>query len=263
MRLFWAFTRQAFHATTIYRFEFWLRFVSIFLGMYGVYFVWHTLYQQSPGAFNVTAQQMITYGVLAIGLDLVLDVGPEWYMSNQVRTGLIDTDLMKPLDFHFYMLARSAGEMLFSLGILAAPMLAIAFLLYDLMFPADLATLALFSISLVQAFLVFFHIGFLIGLLSLVTQDIRSISWAYFSVVHFTAGQMIPLWLFPDTLRRIVELLPFQSIYYIPVSIYIGTFKGASAYQALFTQTFWVVVLTLICRLAWNSVHNKLISQGG
>jgi len=263
MRVFWAFTRQAFHNTVIYRFEFWLRLFSIFLTMYGIYWIWKVLYTQRPGAFNVSFGQMVTYGVLGMALEIFLDVGPEWYIATQVRTGAIDTDLMKPLDFHLHMLARSSGEMLFSLGVLALPTFLIGHFLFELQLPRDATTGLLFAISLVFGFLVFFHLGFLLGMLALVTLDIRSISWAYYSLVSFFAGQMIPLWLFPQTLRSIAEVLPFKSVYYIPISIYIGTFSGSSAIQAIGFQIIWVLALVLISRWAWSKVHTRLIVQGG
>ena len=40
MRLFWSFTRQAFHNTVVYRVEFWMRLVSILLAMYSRSFLW-------------------------------------------------------------------------------------------------------------------------------------------------------------------------------------------------------------------------------
>lgn len=263
MRVFWAFTRQAFHNSAVYRFEFWLRLFSIYILMYCVYWVWRTLYTQSPGAFGVSLEQMVTYGILGMALEIFLDVGPEWYIAQQVRTGAIDTDLMKPLDFHHHMLARSTGEMLFGLGILAVPAFLIGHYLFELRLPATLTDGLLFLISLVFSFLVFFHISFLLGSLTVVTLDIRSIAWAYFSLVSFFSGQIVPLWLFPDLVRRIAELLPFQAIYYIPMSIYIKTLTGNAALQALGIQAFWTVLLVLVSRWAWNKVHTRLTVQGG
>jgi ABC-2 type transport system permease protein len=231
--------------------------------MYSVYWVWKTLYTQSPGAFGVSLEQMVTYGILGMTLEIFLDVGPEWYMATQVRTGAIDTDLMKPLDFHFHMLARSAGEMLFGLGILALPAFVIGYYLFDLRLPGDAITTLLFAVSLLFSFFVFFHISFLLGTLTVVTLDIRSISWAYYSLVSFFSGQIVPLWLFPDFLRKISELLPFQAIYYIPMSIYIKTLSGRDALQALGLQAFWAIVLVLFSRWAWSRVHARLTVQGG
>lgn len=263
MKIFWAFTRQVFHGNAIYRFEFWMRLFWVYLLMYSIYWVWETLYTQSPGAFGVSLEQMVTYGILGMTLEIFLDVGPEWYMATQVRTGAIDTDLMKPLDFHLHMLARSAGEMLFGLGILALPAFVIGYYLFDLRLPGDTITTLLFAVSLLFSFFVFFHISFLLGTLTVVTLDIRSISWAYYSIVSFFSGQIVPLWLFPDFLRRIAEALPFQAIYYIPMSIYIKTLSGSDALQALGLQAFWTIVLVLFSRWAWSRVHARLTVQGG
>ena len=263
MKILWAFARQVFHGNAIYRFEFWMRLFWVYMLMYSIYWVWKTLYTQTPGAFGVSLQQMVTYGILGMTLEIFLDVGPEWYMATQVRTGAIDTDLMKPMDFHMHMLARSAGEMMFSLGILALPAFVIGYYLFDLRLPGDGFTTLLFAISLVLSFFVFFHISFLLGTLTVVTLDIRSISWAYYSLVSFFSGQIVPLWLFPDLLRKVSEALPFQAIYYIPMSIYIKTLSGRDALQALGVQAFWVVVLVLFSRWAWGKVHTRLTVQGG
>ncbi len=263
MKIFWSFARQAFHNAAVYRFEFWMRFVSIFLTMYSIHWVWRTLYTQRPGAFGVSLEQMVTYGLLGMALEAFLDVGPEWYIAMQVRSGAIDTDLMKPLDFHVYMLAMSTGEMLFNLGVLSVPALVMGHYLFNLQLPPNVSAGLLFGISLVFGYLVLFHLGFLLGSLVLVTLDIRSISWAYYSLVSFFAGQMVPLWLFPQFLRALAEALPFKSVYYIPMSIYIGTLAGESALQAIGFQVIWAVLLVLVSRWAWRQVHARLIVQGG
>jgi ABC-2 type transport system permease protein len=206
---------------------------------------------------------MVTYGILGMALEIFLDVGPEWYIAQQVRTGAIDTDLMKPLDFHFHMLARSSGEMLFGLGILAVPAFVIGHSFFGLHLPSSLMDGLLFLASLILSFLVFFHLSFLLGSLTVITLDIRSIAWAYFSLVSFFSGQIVPLWLFPDVLRRVAELLPFQAIYFIPMSIYIKTLKGNDALQALGLQAFWTILLVLFSRWAWNKVNVRLTVQGG
>jgi ABC-2 type transport system permease protein len=263
MKIFWAFTRQAFHNSAVYRFEFWMRLFWVYLLMYSVYWVWKTLYTQSPGAFGVSLKQMVTYAILGMILDIVLDVGPEWYIATQVRTGAIDTDLMKPLDFHFHMLARSVGEMLFGLGILALPAFAIGYFLFDLQPPGDATSSLLFAISVVFSFFVIFHISFLLGALTVVTLDIRNIAWAYYSLISFFSGQVVPLWLFPDFLQKISKVLPFQSIYYIPISIYIKTVSGREALQAMGLQVFWAIVLVFVSRWAWSRVNARLTVQGG
>ena len=132
MKLFWSFARQNFHALAAYRFDFLLRASSIIILMYGIRWLWVTLYTQRPGAFGVSLQQMVTYGVLSMAIQNLFYTDPPYYMARQVRTGAIDLDLLKPIDFHFHMLARSMGEMLFRVFVLALPGLLIGYLLFDL-----------------------------------------------------------------------------------------------------------------------------------
>ena len=64
MKLYWSFARAIFANAAIFRFEFWMRFLSLGLLMYSISRVWAILFSQRPGAFGVTLEQMVTYGVL-------------------------------------------------------------------------------------------------------------------------------------------------------------------------------------------------------
>src|SRR5574342_1334175 len=131
MKIFWSFTRQAFQLISVYRFNFFAEILLTFMRMYAIYWVWRMLYTQRPGAFGVDLNQMVTYGVLGTALEIFVWSRPQWYMANQVKSGAIDTDLMKPLDFHFYMLARSVGETMMGITVLAFPALLVAYLILD------------------------------------------------------------------------------------------------------------------------------------
>ena len=263
MKIFWAFARQAFQFIAAYRFNFFMEFVLVLLRMYGIYWVWRVLYTQRPGAFGVDLGQMVTYGVMGMAIELFIWSRPQWYMANQVKSGAIDTDLMKPMDFHFYMLARSVGELLIGIGVLGLPALLVGYLFLDIQPPPDLLNGLMFVASLALGFLLLFHLNFLLGSLSVVALDIRHISWAYFSMVRFLGGQIVPLWLFPDFLRAIAEVLPVKGTYYIPISIYIGQLRGVEALQALEFQLVWLVVLVLLSRMLWGWAYRRLVVQGG
>lgn len=240
-----------------------MEFVLAILRMYGIYWVWKILYTQKPGAFGVSLEQMVTYGVMGMALELFIWSRPQWYMAQQVKSGAIDTDLMKPLDFHFYMLARSVGETMMGITVLAFPALLVAYLLLDIQLPPDLSTGLLFTMSLVLGFLLLFHLNFILGSLSVVALDIRHISWAYFSLIRFLGGQIVPLWLFPAFIRFLAEVLPFKGTYYIPISIYIGRVSGADAVRAIEFQFVWLVALVVLSRLLWGWAYRRLVVQGG
>lgn len=263
MKILWSFTRQAFQFVAAYRFNFFAEIFLTLLRMYGIYWVWKILYTQRPGAFGVDLGQMITYGVLGMALEIFMWSRPQHYMARQVKSGAIDTDLMKPLDFHFHMLARSLGETVIALIVLVVPSVAIAYFVLGAELPPDAGTAVLFVISLVLGYIVLFHLNFLIGSLAIVALDIRHINWAYYSLVRFFGGQMIPLWLFPPALAWLAGALPFQCTYFIPMSIYIGSLAGTEALQAMGLQLAWAAALILISRALWSWAHRRLVVQGG
>jgi ABC-2 type transport system permease protein len=161
------------------------------------------------------------------------------------------------------MLARSVGEMFIGVAVLGLPALLIAFIFLGVQFPPNVGAGLMFVVSLLLGFLLLFHLNFLLGSLAIVALDIRHISWAYFSVIRFLGGQIVPLWLFPPLVAAIAEVLPFKGTYYIPISIYIGRLTGMDAIRALEFQVVWLVALVLLSRLLWSWAHRRLVVQGG
>jgi ABC-2 type transport system permease protein len=263
VKLFWAFARQNFYAFANYRFDFFLRAFSIVILMYGIRWLWVTLYTQHPGAFGVSLQQMVTYGVLSMAIINLFYTAPPYYMARQVRTGAIDLDLLKPLDFHFHMLARSTGEMLFRIFTLALPGMLVGYLLFDLQLPADSKSGFLFVVALLLGYLVSFHLGFLMGLLAFISIEIHDIDWALNATTQFFSGQVIPLWLFTGVLGALADVLPFRTMLFIPLSIYTGVFTGRVATQAIGFQLLWLMILLLLSRWLWGRAQTRLVSQGG
>lgn len=106
-----AFIRNEFYNLSIYRVSFWLNFVYIFLMMYSVGYVWRSLYTSNPTVLNISLSNIITYSVLGVALGGIMHPhnGPQTYIMEQVRKGTIEMDIMKPIDFQFYMFAKNIG----------------------------------------------------------------------------------------------------------------------------------------------------------
>lgn len=233
--------------------------------MYSVYWLWNVLHAQSPDKFDISLDRMVAYGILGVALGTIYMIprGPHKLIYLQIRNGLIDTDLMKPMDFHFYIFTRHWGETVFRLVVLLIPALSVAFLTLGFQPPPSLSNGVLFGISLLLAYLIFFHLCFIVGMIAVITLDIRSIEWAFFGVVRFLGGQMVPIWMFPESFRWIVELLPFPYIYYIPLSLYTAGFGPERALKAITGQAVWAGILIIVSRFFWHHIHTRLIVQGG
>lgn len=264
MRVLLGFVRTAFRDAAIYRVDFWLGLLSACFVMYAVASIWSLLYQQSPGAFGVSRDQMMTYAVLGVVLSPVMWTANQvrTYIAGQVRSGSLEIDLMKPLDFMLHMLVRNVGEVAVMLVLRSLPGFLFAYLVLRIGLPTSASSAAAFGVSVVLGYLVAFGISFLIGLLSLVTHDIRSYTWAFNAIIRFASGEAIPLWLFPPVLGAVVATLPFQAMYFMPMSIYVGAAPQSLA-GTLGAQLLWVVGVLLLCRLAWWRCQRRVVVQGG
>lgn len=266
MSLFWTFSRQFFYQQSAYRLNFWLEMFSLLLQLYVVYTLWNVLFTQAPESFGgVSLPQMITYALLGIllGSILTLDEGVHTYIQQQVRMGMITTDLMKPIDFLFHMMARNFGMMVVRLSFYLLPPLLAAYFLFDLVLPTSPAQIAAFVLAVAQAWVILFFCNFLFGLISFKTLDLLGFLFTYFALIRFASGQIIPLWLYPDVLRPYLAALPFQSIFYTPQAIFTGVLQGAEMWQAVGVQTLWLVGLFAFSRFIWGRIFKYLVVQGG
>jgi len=264
MRVLYAFIRSTFHTTYIYRFDFWVRLVSAAIMMYATYSLWSILYTQTPDAFGLDRARMTTYGVIGVVLFAVLiSVNfVRYYISDKVRDGTLELDLLKPIDFLFHMLGRNIGEMLMQALFYGLPAYLFARFVLGIEAPASTANALAFLASLLLGFLVFFHISLLIGLISVVTLKIDSYIWVFIGLTSFASGQIVPLWMFPPGLRAVLDLLPFKYIFFVPMTIYIGA-QETSLAVLLRNQAAWVLVLFAGAVLFWSGVRRRIVVQGG
>lgn len=264
MRLLLSFVRTAFLTTTIYRLDFWVGILATLIGMYATHSLWRILYTQSPGAFGMSLEQMTTYGVLGMIMAQTMSAGNQIqsYIAQQVRMGTLEVDLLKPLAFPYHMFCRNFGEFLVGLVTRGVVCFGLAFLILGMRAPDHPSAFLAFLASLFLGYLVLFGISLLMGMLAIVTLDIRSYSWAYGALVRFASGQMVPLWMFPPFLAGLLALLPFKNIYYVPISLFIGAYEGSYA-EALLSQTLWALGLIAASVIIWSRLYQHITVQGG
>jgi ABC-2 type transport system permease protein len=183
-------------------------------------------------------------------------------MGNKVATGSIITDFLKPWNWLFMYLAKSAASSFFSFIFVVFPLcLAIAFI-YPINVP-DIGRLLIFAVSVSMAFLLSFCLNFCVGLMAFrFTQ-----SWGFDVVkeglVRVCSGFLVPLWLFPETVVAVLKYLPFQGIYFIPISIFIGQKSNAELAGAIGFQAVWIAALFICGQTMLLRERRRLSIAGG
>lgn len=263
-RLYWTFTKKAFLRSAVYRFDVWSRMGSnlIFLLMWGS--IWTALYAGKGDAGGVSFNSMLTYIIVSQFLSGVNGAGtPLWDIQEKIRTGDIALELMRPFDVPLRYLFSDFGSVAFYILTALLPLYAILFFVIDLTLPTSWLTWVYFVIAGFIGFLIRYCIEMTFGFLAFFLVETGGIQEVFYFAMSLLSGSVIPLWFFPSWLSTIANYLPFQGIYFIPNSIFIGNINGREILLYIGIQLFWLIISYLILRLVWNLAARKVVVQGG
>ena len=268
MRIFLASLRMEKRSAGVYRVDFLLKVLYSMIAMYGVRSLWAALYGQDPAIVGRPLPSMITYAMLAVALDIIfypsaLSTAPQNYISQQVRSGRIDTDLLRPVDLQRQLLARNGSAALFGAVWLVLPAWALGVLFLGMELPPTILHGTAFLVSGILSFFIVFSLNFLLGMVCFATTEIRQITMAYSGVLTILSGKLIPNWLYPEWVQAIINVLPFRCIFETPLNIYTGAAGSTGMVHSLLLQGVWAAMLLLMGRAMWAGMYRRLAVQGG
>ncbi len=247
----------------VYRFGFFFTLVGNLLYMTLIFYLWKSIYKGSETLRGMTFDQAFIYLALAGSLFILFKTYTDWSIANRVVDGSLIIDLIKPLDFQFITLARTAGITLFNMLMITVPSILVVFLVFGAEMRLGIG-LFFFPLALVNAFLISFALDFAVGLTAFYTESLWGISMTKEIVTTLLSGALIPLQFFPDAAQRILKLLPFQAIYNVPLTMVISPDLGTGTYlQSLAVQLFWVALLFLLSRWFYTRAFRVLTVSGG
>lgn len=225
--------------------------------------VWRHVYATNPGGLGVPAREMFPYLLLAGCLNFALGMNVENRVGQRIRTGMIATDLLKPVDLQLAQASQALSDGVLNV-FLCLPIAAVAYaaLGHDVL-PASGVALLAFAVSASLSFLIMFSISFLFVQAAFYTYSGYGIFAARTALQQTFSGLSAPLALFPAWLRDTSEWLPFRHTIHSPISIYLGWLHGAPLLRTLALQLVWVVVLFGLGRWALVRALRRLEVQGG
>ncbi len=255
------FARKAFAREATYRFEVFTNIGSVFLRVYLFRSLWTALYSQNAAPADIPLHAMITYATVALLMSLILEIDGTRSIRERIREGTIATDLMKPISLPLYFFSDGFGQTVFH-ALMIVPSVLLALLLVHIDVPAP-ATLALFLVSFALGYLVNFFLNFLMNVVAFWTLETFALQLMVRWASDLLGGQILPLSFFPGALGAIVGALPFASIYWTPLRIYIGQVAPAEIPGLLTIQMGWLVLFAGVSAVVWRLAERRVVVQGG
>ncbi len=264
--LYLQFTRMTFLQMLAYRLRYYTGIATYLIFVAGNATVYRAIYASLPagaaiGGYDLTS--VIGYVSIAwVGRSLVFN-NIDREIAMQVSGGNIAQSLLKPVDFQRMIYFGALGELGFRFLLFTIPISLVIFPLFGLPGPAGPAAAAWGLVSFALAFLVNSGVNFITGAMALHLKSIEGLIRAKFIVMELLTGTLVPLTFFPDSVRKVAEVLPFAGIAYVPVSIWMGTIRDDAMLRALALQAFWAVLLYVIGAAVWAHGVRRTTVQGG
>ena len=229
-----------------------------------IIFFWHLIYdgdtQKVLNGFTLAG--ITTYFLLGRIFSPNFYPGPAF--SGMIKSGKLGPALLKPrslcLDVYFRNIANMFTGMipqaLFMVFLL--PFVG-AFLTWDVNAFNSISMVIFFVVGTVSNFLIFS----LMGYLAFWFEEAESVFWLFVVITNVLTGWFIPLAFFPSWSVPILEMLPFASWSYIPITIFLGLYDADRLVFLLIVHLLWVAILLVVNRFVWQKGIMRFTSVGG
>jgi ABC-2 type transport system permease protein len=205
----------AYSAANIWRVVFMTTILYIFMQ------IWAGVYE-GAGAERLgglTEAQMLWY--LVATESIILSMPRLWYeVDQEVRTGQLAVQLLRPLSYAGMHFGRSIGERVvrFTGNLIIGSMVA---LLLAGPIAFSVSGFAMFLLVLPMAFAIDFLAALLIGLCAFWLESTQGIALVYARLMMVLGGLLLPIEVYPDSLQPFLRLLPFAAILSGPGRVFV------------------------------------------
>lgn len=267
-KLYFPFTRAGIQEQLAYKLNFLGFFIGELFYCFAMYYLWKAIFDASgSGAFmGFSMNDMVVYLFVSnvtsylTNSDVCANVGEE------IKDGSISMRLLKPVNFNMSFLFHELGNLVILLVLIFAPMV-IGIEIYRyctngfIMF--SLANFLLYLLSTAFAYFISFYLNLCFGFVAFFVKNLWGFILLKQVLIKFLSGAMIPLAFLPGVIKNIFELMPFASLSYTPVMLYMGKYDALSIIFNLALQLFWLLFFYVLSKLIWKKAVKYLSVQGG
>ena len=233
---------------------------SVFLGLVLFVFdrVWRTVAAHADT--GRTPGQLVLYLLVTEAVTFAPG-GWDTDVSKDVRSGDLAVQLLRPVDFVAWHVARQSGAALVTMAWLLLTVGPFALLAEGAagLRPAGVACgLALAAMAVVVSC----SIRTLIGLCAFWIEDAQPLSWVWQKAGFVLGGLFLPLDMYPPWLRAVAEVLPFQALLYGPARTAVD-FQASFALATALRLLGWGAVIVATLHLVHARAARRIQLQGG
>ncbi|MDH7475923.1 MAG: ABC-2 family transporter protein [Microgenomates group bacterium] len=259
MLKYWTVFKLTIKEYFVYRLNFLLWRLRVFLSYLVIFFIWLTVFESKTNFASYNKALLLTYLLISnLISSFVLgtrtaDIGAE------INSGKIINLLLKPISFFKYYLTLDLADKFlnFFCAFFEITLLVIIFKIPII----DLKNPLLFLIFFINGVAISFFLSLIISFLGFWTTETWAPRFIFTTLIFFLSGAYFPLDLLPFNLYFFFLISPFPYLFYLPTKILIGKIDQLIYFQ--FIMSFiWVLLSYKISYKMWVN-GNKSFSFFG
>ncbi len=229
-------------------------------------FLWTAIFNNANSEVlsGFTLELMIVYVIATQIVFHLTFLNPQFEISEDIRMGTIAMKFIKPISYRLQILFSSLGQTLGEFIFGVAPITVIfCFYLSIADISLSISSVILFVVSVIVSYVINFLIAFTFGIIVFYTKNGFGIMQLKEVVFLLFSGALIPIDFYPQTLKAVIDFLPFKQVVYVPIAILIGRLEGLEAIKAIALQVGWIFIIFLVFNFIWKNAIKKVVVQGG
>lgn len=267
-RTYKPFTRAGVQEAIAYRANFICFLIGEIMSAFIMYFVWKAVFLSSDSDtfMGFTMEDMVVYLFITFLTGYLTYSDGAFAVGEEIVDGSIAMRMIRPCSFEMCFLFQELGNRLISVSMIFVPMVAgVEVYRYivcgTLRF--NIVSFLLYILSLLIAYMISFYFNVCYGFMAFFFKNLWGTTLIKETLVSFLSGAVVPLAFLPSGLAAVLNFLPFASLSYTPVMIYMGMYSAGETAWRIGLQLFWLVFMYGVSKLVWRSAVKRLCVQGG
>jgi len=235
-----------------YRLNFILWRFRMILGLFIIYFLWQSVFEERESLFGYSKTQMLTYILLSSLISNFVLATRTVDVAGEILSGDIINYILKPISFFKYYLARDFTDKLLNIFFASIEILLIIILFKPpVFFQNNVSVYALFIIFIFLGTLISFFVNLSLSFIGFWSNEIWAPRFIYFILIFFLSGTYFPLDILPKPIYYFLLLTPFPYFYYLATKIYL---QGIShnLFVGVLISLIWVYLSYNLAKFLWQ-----------
>lgn len=255
--------KSSFKKGFVYKIDNTLSIVNRIIEVSVMIFIWQSIYGNSGTINGISLSNLIIYYALAYSLGHIMTWGINEYMSDSIKKGRINMELLYPIDYIKYFFCYKLGNIFRQLIVISIPTFIILILLFNINISFNLINILFFLLITILSIIIIFFIEFIFGLMAFYTTSGWGLQVLKKSLVTILSGQIAPIEFFPNIIVKIINILPFADLIYSPITTLLGMNSTNEILIILLRQIIWIIILYIASKLIYKKAIKNVTIYGG